>query len=68
MVTGLEYQLTLLADVIQKGVVQGVLSPEQAETLKAQLAECSSLEDVDDLWELLEAEYDVLDSAVWGDD
>ncbi|WP_135303810.1 hypothetical protein [Haloarcula amylovorans] len=67
MVTGLEYQLTLLADVIQKAVVQGVLSPEQAETLKTQLAECSSLEDVDDFWELLEAEYDLLNDAVWDD-
>ncbi|MBX0296376.1 hypothetical protein [Haloarcula nitratireducens] len=67
MVTGLEYQLTLLADVIQKAVVQGVLGPEQATALKSQLAECESLEDVDAFWELLEEEYDVLDSSVWSE-
>lgn len=65
MVTGLEYQLTLLADLIQKAVVQGVLTAEQAEVLKSQLADCESLEDIDKFWDLLESGYDVLDTSVW---
>ena len=68
MVSGLEYQLGLLADTIQKAVMQGLLSPEEAQRLKDRLQNVDSLAEAHDLWNHIEEEYDILESEMWSDD
>ncbi|WP_135302116.1 hypothetical protein [Haloarcula amylovorans] len=68
MLTSLQYQVSLIADTIQIGVIQGAIGPEEATVLKEQLKEVGSLSEAHKLWAEIEQEYDILESEMWADD
>ncbi|MBX0297872.1 hypothetical protein [Haloarcula nitratireducens] len=65
MTNGLEYQITLLADTLQKAVLQGALGPKEAGLLKERLQAVESMADAHELWTTIEEEFDVLESSLW---
>ncbi|ADD04545.1 uncharacterized protein Nmag_0961 [Natrialba magadii ATCC 43099] len=59
--TALEYQKHVLATVIDEAVYVGTASEAEAKQLHDRLADVESMQSVDQLWDDLSREYEVLE-------
>ncbi|OIB55975.1 hypothetical protein [Natrialba sp. SSL1] len=62
--TALEYQKHVLATVIDEAVYVGSTSEAEAERLHNRLADVESLQSVDQFWDDLSREYEVLEAEL----
>lgn len=68
MISGLEYQLGLLADTIQQAVIREVLNPKEVQLLRERLQNVDSLAEAHKLWTHIEEEHGILESQMWNDE
>lgn len=53
----LDYQQTVLAEVVTEAASEGLLSDDDSTKIKAQAAQAESLTDIDQLWKTLVENY-----------
>ncbi|WP_306052753.1 hypothetical protein [Natronococcus wangiae] len=61
--TPLEYQKDVLATVVDEAVHEGMTSESEAEQLRDRLESIESMQSVDQFWDDLSQEYELLEPA-----